>query len=85
MRSAVAFVMPLGGGRVEAVIEALNHAAPYVRRAVGERVVMKFVPEFRFVADSTFDQASRIEALLRSPSVARDLADPSEGKPDDGA
>jgi ribosome-binding factor A len=85
MRSAVVFVMPLGGAHVDAVVEALDRAGPYLRRGLAERVAMKFLPELRFVADTTFDRASRIDALLRSPAVARDLPGTMGAKPEDGA
>jgi ribosome-binding factor A len=84
LRSAVVFVMPLGGGRADQVVEALQRAAPYLRHGVAERVSLKFLPTLRFVADTTFDKAGRIDELLRSPAVARDLADSPEGEPDDG-
>jgi ribosome-binding factor A len=85
LRHATAFVMPLGGAHVATIIDALGRAAPFLRRAVAEKVTMRFLPEFRFVADATFEEAGKIDALLRSPSVARDLPSPSGEKSDDGA
>jgi len=85
LRSAVVFVMPLGGVRAEQVVEALQRAAPYLRHGVAERVNLKFLPALRFVVDATFEKAGRIDELLRSPAVARDLAERSKGEPDDGA
>jgi len=85
LRHALVFVMPLGGARIEPVLEALRRAAPFLRRGVAELVTIRFLPELRFVVDTTFEQASRIDALLRSPPVARDLSSTPPGESDDGA
>ena len=45
-----------------------------LRGLVARRVNLKFAPDLRFVLDSTFDAQARMEALLNSPAVARDLA-----------
>ncbi len=92
--NATAFVMPLGGAHVPNVIEALNRAAPFVRRQLGKAVKLKRLPALDFVADTSFDEAGRIEGLLKTPAVARDLGHgepPAEkledegGSPGDGA
>ena len=71
--AATAFVMPLGGGALDRVVAALNRAEPFIRRQVAKSAKLKYMPGFNFVADKSFDAASRIEDLLRDPSVARDL------------
>jgi ribosome-binding factor A len=73
LRYATAYVMPLGGGDTEPVIAALNRAAPFVRRRIGRDIKLRYLPNLRFVADTTFDQAQHIDELLRNPAVARDL------------
>ncbi len=74
LRNATAFVMPLGGGANTAdVVEALNRAAPFVRRQIGKAVKLKYLPSLNFVADRSFDEAGRIDDLLKDPLVARDL------------
>ena len=65
LRHARAFVMPLGGGDEAAVIEALNRAAGYLRHEVDRRIELRFSPELVFARDETFDEAARIDALLR--------------------
>ncbi len=72
--NATAFVMPLGGDDVPGVVEALNRAVPFVRRQLGKAVKLRRLPALDFVADTSFDEAGRIEALLKTPPVARDLA-----------
>src|ERR1700688_1845913 len=74
LRLATIYVMPLGGRAVEAVIAALDRNKRYVRGEIGRRVNLKFAPEIRFRADERFDEAERIEKLLRTPVVQRDLS-----------
>ena len=73
LRLATIYVMPLGGRDVEKVIEALDRNKRYVRGEIARRVNLKFAPEIRFRADERFDEAERIEKLLRTPAVQRDL------------
>ncbi len=86
LRKATVFVFPLGGGETEAVVTGLTRARPFLRRKVANAVRLKFVPDIRFRADSSFDEARRIDALLRDPAVARDLAgDRGEDEENHGA
>ena len=73
LRLATIYVMPLGGRDVEKVIEALDRNKRYVRGEIAKRVNLKFAPEIRFRVDERFDEAERIEKLLRTPAVQRDL------------
>ena len=79
LRNATAFVVPLGGGNGTDVIDALNRAAPFVRRKVGKTVKLRRLPNLNFVADTTFDEAEHIDDLLKDPSVSRDL-DPNDSR-----
>jgi ribosome-binding factor A len=74
LRLATIYVMPLGGRDVDAVIEALDRNKRYVRGEIARRVNLKFAPEIRFHIDERFDEAERIEKLLRAPIVQRDLS-----------
>jgi len=73
LRLATVYVMPLGGKNEEAVIEALERNKKYLRGEVARRVNLKFAPDIRFRIDDRFDEAERIEKLLRTPEVQRDL------------
>ena len=75
LRLATIYVMPLGGQDEKQVIEALDRNKRYVRGEIARRVNLKFAPEIRFRIDERFDEAERIEKLLRTPAVQRDLAD----------
>ena len=78
LKLATIYVMPLGGRDTEVVIEALNRNKKFLRGEVAHRVNLKFAPDLRFRADDRFDEAERIEKLLRTPEVRRDLASDSE-------
>jgi ribosome-binding factor A len=73
LRMATIYVMPLGGRDVKDVIEALDRNKRYLRGEIAHRVNLKFAPELRFRVDERFDEAERIEKLLRTPEVQRDL------------
>ncbi|MDP3163513.1 MAG: 30S ribosome-binding factor RbfA [Reyranella sp.] len=82
LRNATAFVVPLGGKDEERLLAALRRAAPWFRARVSESAGLRSAPEIRFELDRTFDEAQRIDALLRRPDVARDLKDPDIKDPD---
>ena len=74
LKIATCFVAPLGTADSEAIVKALNHHARFIRGEVSHDLrQMKYMPEFRFRLDTSFDNFSKIDALLRSPEVARDL------------
>ena len=73
LRAATAFVLPFGGGDAAALARGLNHAAGYFRKALADAVDLRVAPTIRFEPDRAFGQADRVEMLLRSPGVVRDL------------
>jgi ribosome-binding factor A len=73
LRHATIYVMPLGGKDTDAVIAALNKNKRWLRGALAKRVKIRYMPELHFRVDERFDEGDRIERLLRSPEVARDL------------
>ncbi len=73
LKLATIYVMPLGGRDVKEVIAALNDNKKFLRGEIAHRVNLKFAPDIRFRADERFDEAERIEKLLRTPAVQRDL------------
>ena len=70
--------MPLGGRDTDAVIAALERNKKFLRGEIAHRVNLKFAPDLRFRVDDRFDEAERIEKLLRTPAVQRDLAPDSD-------
>ena len=78
LRLATIYVMPLGGHDEKEVLDALDRNKRFVRGEISRRVNLKFAPEIRFRIDERFDEAERIEKLLRTPAVQRDLADEND-------
>jgi ribosome-binding factor A len=78
LRLATIYVMPLGGRDTEIVIAALERNKKFLRGEVARRVNLKFAPDLRFRVDDRFDEAERIEKLLRTPTVQKDLASDSQ-------
>jgi ribosome-binding factor A len=78
LKLATIYVMPLGGRDTDVVIAALERHKKFLRGEVARRVNLKFAPDIRFRADDRFDEAERIEKLLRTPAVQRDLAPDSD-------
>ena len=82
MRYATVYCAPLGGENADAVIAALNRNKGFLRGQMGHMISTKFTPDLRFVEDHSFAEAEKIENLLKSPEVQRDLV-PSEDDQDD--
>lgn len=74
LKMATAYVTPLGVKDHDTVIAALNKHAKYIRGRLGNQLrQLKYMPEVRFRDDTSFDNYQKIDALLRSPEVQRDL------------
>ena len=75
LKLATVYVIPLGGRTAEAeeAVEHLEKHKRYLRGLLAKRISMKFMPELRFKVDTTFEASARIDELLASPKVARDL------------
>jgi ribosome-binding factor A len=82
LKLATVYVMPLGGRDTDKVLKALAANKPFIRTAVARKVNLKFAPDLRFRIDERFDEADRIEKLLRTPAVQRDLEQDSQ-EPED--
>jgi ribosome-binding factor A len=78
LKLATIYVMPLGGRDTDVVIAALERNKKFLRGEIAHRINLKFAPDIRFRSDDRFDEAERIEKLLRTPAVRRDLAPDSD-------
>ena len=78
LKKATAYIVPLGGAHQVEVLAALGRARKFIRGCVGHQVGLKYAPEISFEADTSFDYSDKIEAILHSPAVERDLG-PGEG------
>ncbi len=85
LKLATAYVMPMGGQDEKPVLAALERHRKLLRAEVARRVNLKYAPELRFRRDETFDEADRIEALLRTDEVRRDLDAPPHDEDGDDA
>jgi ribosome-binding factor A len=73
LKLATAYVLPLGGKDTKVVLEALGHNARFIRGEVAHAVDLRAAPEIRFRADETFEEVQRIDRLLHSDKVRRDV------------
>lgn len=74
LRHATIFVKPLLGADEAEVLKALRTHTAFFQREVARRVRMKYAAKLKFLADESFDEGGRIDAILRSDHVAQDLA-----------
>ncbi len=73
LKLANAYVMPLGGEGATEVVAALNRHHRFIRGRIAPELDLKFAPDLRFFVDETFEEFGRIDAILRSERVQRDL------------
>lgn len=86
LKLATIYVMPLGGKDAAPVLKALERHKKFLRGEIAHKINMKFAPDLRFRLDESFEEGAKIDALLASPKVARDLdsdEDGGEGGPGD--
>jgi ribosome-binding factor A len=81
LKIATAYIMPLGGVDLKPVLEALNKHKKFFRSVIARAVNLKYAPDVRFREDETFEEAMRIDRLLHSERVRRDV----EKRDDDDA
>ena len=73
LRLATIYVMPLGGRDADEVVAAFERHKKFLRAEIAHRINLKFAPDIRFRVDDRFAEAERIDKLLHSPEVQRDL------------
>lgn len=82
LQHATVYVMPLGGQRLPEILEALKESAWYFRKEVAHTLKTRVCPRLVFHGDSSFDEAERVENLLKSPKVLRDIEKEKEDRKD---
>jgi len=75
LKLATVFVMPLGGKDADTIVAAFERNKRFLRGDLAHRINLRYAPELRFQLDTSFDEGDRIDALLRSPEVKRDLGE----------
>lgn len=73
LKHATAYIRPLGLENVGEIVEALNDSAYYFQKQINRSSNLKFTPRVRFKVDETFDEAAKIDTLLKNiPKYAED-------------
>jgi ribosome-binding factor A len=80
LRLATIYVMPPGGRDAEEVVAAFERHKKFLRAEIAHRINLKFAPDIRFRVDDRFTEAERIDKLLHSPEVQRDLKHDEDGE-----
>tara|TARA_B100000674_G_C37657640_1_gene830904 strand:- start:397 stop:780 length:384 start_codon:yes stop_codon:yes gene_type:complete len=65
LKTAKAFVLPLGGKNATEVIDILKEFSFVVRKVLSKKISTKFLPKLLFVKDESFDYAEKIENLIK--------------------
>ena len=65
LKSARAYVIPLGGKEIDKTVNTLTEFSYLVRKALSKKLDIKFLPKLHFVGDKSFDYAERIEKLIK--------------------
>jgi len=73
LRNATIFTVPFGNDDTARLRTALSRHQKYLRGELAKRVKLKYMPSLSFQIDDSFDQAKRIDEILQSPAVKRDL------------
>jgi ribosome-binding factor A len=79
LRLATIYIMPLAGRDLDEVVAAFERNKKFLRGEIGHTINLKFAPDLRFRIDDRFAEVERIEKLLRSPEVRRDLTKNESG------
>ena len=69
LKSARAYVIPLGGKEIEKTVNTLTEFSYLVRKALSKKLDIKFLPRLYFVGDKSFDYAEKIEKLIKKNKI----------------
>ncbi len=84
LKNATAYVSCLDANREEGLIEALNRVAPQIKGKVGRKAELRFTPRLRFVSDSSFDYAHKIDSLMHNDKKFQDDINAPDHDEDEG-
>ena len=73
LKIATAYVRPLIMGQEKKLLYACTRNQRYIRGLIAPKLEMKYMPQLRFRVDTALDYAAKIDDLLKSPAVAKDL------------
>ena len=69
LKSARAYVIPLGGKETKKTVNILTEFSYLVRKALSKKLDIKFLPRLYFVEDKSFDYAEKIEKLIKKNKI----------------
>lgn len=81
LRLAWVYVLPLGGQDAEKIVEALQRNRKEIRHIITKNIKLKYSPDLKFIADTSFDQMDAARRLFDDETVKRDLASDAEQNP----
>ena len=64
LKTARAYVIPLGGIDTKETVRVLTEYSHLVRKALSKKLDIKFLPRLAFVEDNSFEYAEKIERLI---------------------
>jgi ribosome-binding factor A len=73
LKHATVFVSRLGRTDVNELLPNLTRAGAFLRGQIARQLHLRYAPELHFQPDTTLDEAMKIDTLLHSPEVSRDL------------
>lgn len=73
LQNATVYIVPLGGQHLSEILGALKEMSWFFRKEVARQLKTRVVPRLVFQADLSFDQAQRIDSLLKSEKVKKDV------------
>lgn len=77
LRNAHIFIMPLGGNDIEETIKILQGKAWYYKKVIAGQLNLRYTPKLTFIADTSFEQANKVDQILQRPDVQKDIKSPS--------
>ena len=80
LKLATLYVMPLGGRALKETLAALERHKKPLRTEIARRINLKYAPDLRFMLDESFEAQAKMDALLKSPAVRRDLGGEEEAE-----
>ena len=81
LRLATLFIAPIDGVASKTLVDELDKNKKALRTVIAQKVNLKFAAELRFLVDDAFEKTARVDALLSSSFVRRDLAADKDAEP----
>ena len=73
LKIAYVYIMSLGGTNINKVKDSLNSNKFLFQKELGKKIKTKFTPKITFYVDDTFLEAEKINSLLSTDKVKKDL------------